>query len=167
MEAVPKLLRLTAIHSGQLVNLAELGGRLGLNRLTAGRYLALLEQLFLVERVPAWHASEFRRMVKAPKLHAVDTGLMCALAGNHPSEVAPQSSGLRVAAGVVRPQVAGRPPFRDVITFPGSAITIRPSSTTNSPFTNTWSIPVECWCGCVNVAWSVMVSRSKTTRSAQ
>ena len=84
MEAVPKLLRLTAIHSGQLVNLAELGGRLGLNRLTAGRYLALLEQLFLVERVPAWHASEFRRMVKAPKLHAVDTGMMCALRGITP-----------------------------------------------------------------------------------
>lgn len=81
VEAMSKLLRLTAILSGQLVNLAELGGRLGLNRITAGRYLGLLEQLFLVERIPAWHASEFRRLVKTPKMHVVDTGMACALRG--------------------------------------------------------------------------------------
>ena len=55
VEAMTKLLRLTAVLSGQLVNLTDLGGRLGLNRLTAGKYLALLEQLFLVERVPGMH----------------------------------------------------------------------------------------------------------------
>ena len=76
-----KLLRLTAVLSGQLVNLTDIGGRLGLNRLTAGKYLALLEQLFLVERVPAWHAAEVTRLVKTPKLHAVDTGMMCAVRG--------------------------------------------------------------------------------------
>ena len=81
VEAMARLLRLTAVLSGQLVNLADLGGRLGLNRLTAGKYLALLEQLFLVERIPAWHAAEATRLVKTPKLHAVDTGLMCAVRG--------------------------------------------------------------------------------------
>ncbi len=80
-EGVTKLLRLAAILSGQLVNLTDLGGRLGLNRLTAGKYLALLEQLFLVERISAWHAGELTRMVKTPKMHAVDTGMMCALRG--------------------------------------------------------------------------------------
>ena len=81
VEAMSRLLRLTAVLSGQLVNLADLGGRLGLSRITAGKYLALLEQLFLVERLPAWHASEYRRLVKTPKIHAVDTGMMCALRG--------------------------------------------------------------------------------------
>ncbi len=81
VEAMTRLLRLTAVLSGQLVNLADLGGRLGLSRITAGKYLALLEQLFLVERLPAWHASEYRRLVKTPKIHAVDTGMMCALRG--------------------------------------------------------------------------------------
>ena len=76
-----KLLKLTAIVSGQLVNLTDLGGRLGLNRLTAGRYLTLLEQLFLVRLLPSWHANGFARMVKTPKIHAVDTGMMCALRG--------------------------------------------------------------------------------------
>lgn len=81
VEAISRLLRLTAVLSGQLVNLAALGGSLGLNRITVGKYLALLEQLFLIERLPAWHASEYRRLVKTPKMHAVDTGMMCALRG--------------------------------------------------------------------------------------
>ncbi len=50
------------------------------------------------------------------------------------------------------PQAAGRPHFRDVITRPGTAIRISPSSTTNSPPTSTWSMPVECWCGSTKVA---------------
>ena len=77
----PQLLRLTAVLSGRLINLTELGAKLGLNRITARRYLALLEQIFLVERIPAWRASEFRRLVKTPKMYAVDTGMMCALRG--------------------------------------------------------------------------------------
>lgn len=81
VDAMSQLLRLTAVLSGRLVNLTELGGKLGLNRITARRYLALLEQLFLVERIAAWRASEFKRLVKTPKLHAVDTGMMCALRG--------------------------------------------------------------------------------------
>ncbi len=81
MEAMARLLQLVAVFSGKLVNLTELGGRLGLNRPTIGRYLALLEQLFLVERLPAWHAHEYKRLVKTPKMHAADTGMMCALRG--------------------------------------------------------------------------------------
>ena len=75
------VLRLTAVVSGQLANFTDLGGRLGLNRVTAKKYLALLEQLFLVERVPAWHAAEFTRLVRTPKLHGADTGMMCAVRG--------------------------------------------------------------------------------------
>lgn len=45
LEAMARLLQLVAVFSGKLVNLTALGGRLGLHRLTAGRYLALLEQL--------------------------------------------------------------------------------------------------------------------------
>ena len=81
VEAISKLLRLAAVLSGWLVNLADLGGKLGLNRVTVGRYLGLLEPLFLVEPIPAWHASEFRRLVKTPKMHVVDTDMMCALRG--------------------------------------------------------------------------------------
>ena len=81
IDSMHRLLRLTALLSGQLINLTTLGGKLGLSRITAGRYLALLEQLFLVERIPAWYSNESKRLVKTPKLHTVDTGMMCALRG--------------------------------------------------------------------------------------
>ncbi len=76
-----KLLKLTAFYAGKLVNFTELGGKLGLDHLTIKKYMALLEQLFLVGQLPAWHSNEYKRLVKTPKLHSVDTGLMCAARG--------------------------------------------------------------------------------------
>ncbi len=76
-----KLLKLTAFYAGKLVNFTELGRKLGLDHLTIKKYLTLLEQLFLVEQLPAWHSNEYKRLVKTPKLHSVDTGLMCAARG--------------------------------------------------------------------------------------
>ena len=79
--AMTELLKLTAIHTGKLVNLTELGNRLELDRQTVKRYMALLERLFLVELLPAWHTNEYKRLVKTPKMHAVDTGMTCAIRG--------------------------------------------------------------------------------------
>jgi inorganic triphosphatase YgiF len=45
------------------------------------RYLALLEALFLVHRLPAWSANLGKRLVKAAKLHVGDTGLASHLIG--------------------------------------------------------------------------------------
>jgi len=76
-----KLLKLTAFYAGKLVNFTELGNKLGLDRLTIKKYMALLEQLFLVEQLPAWHTNEYKRLIKTPKLHSIDTGMMCAVRG--------------------------------------------------------------------------------------
>jgi predicted AAA+ superfamily ATPase len=80
-DLMAKLLKLTAFYAGKLVNLTELGSKIGLDRLTIKKYMALLEQLFLVEQLPAWHSNEYKRLVKTPKLHSVDTGMMCAVRG--------------------------------------------------------------------------------------
>jgi len=73
------LLKLTAFYSGKLVNLTELANKLDLDRLTIKKYLGLLENLFLLKHLPAWHSNEYKRLVKTPKLHLIDTGLMCAI----------------------------------------------------------------------------------------
>ena len=73
------LLRLIGMQTGQLVNYAELGRKLGLNQVTVNKYLALLGQLFLVEKLPGWHFREDRRLTKSPKMHIADTGLACAV----------------------------------------------------------------------------------------
>jgi predicted AAA+ superfamily ATPase len=49
-----RLLKLTAFYAGKLVNLTELGNKPGLDRLTIKKYMALLEQLFLVEQLAVW-----------------------------------------------------------------------------------------------------------------
>ena len=80
-ESMSKLVKLTAYYVGKLVNLSEQGNKIGLNRNTFKNYLSLLEQLFLVEKLPAWHSNEYKRLIKTPKLHFLDTGILCAIRG--------------------------------------------------------------------------------------
>jgi predicted AAA+ superfamily ATPase len=42
---------------------------------------AALERLFLIRTLPAWHTNAARRLVKAPKVHVVDSGLASTLVG--------------------------------------------------------------------------------------
>lgn len=79
--ALPNLLRLLAARTSGLLNLADVARDAGLPHATATRYLALLESVFLVHRLPAWSPNLGTRLVKAPKLHLVDSGLACHLAG--------------------------------------------------------------------------------------
>ncbi len=74
-----RLIEYTAAAAGQLLNLTELGSRLGVDSKTVDRWLTLLEQMFLVRRVRAWHRNALRRLVKTPKLHFLDSGLLAAL----------------------------------------------------------------------------------------
>jgi len=80
-QLMSKLIKLIAFYSSKLINTTELGNKIGLDRLTVKKYLALLEQLFLLETLPAWHSNEYKRLTKKPKLHLVDTGMICALRG--------------------------------------------------------------------------------------
>lgn len=79
IEALPRLMELAAAQTGQLFNLSELAGPFQLSRPTIGDYVTLLEQVFLIHRVPSWHSNRISRLVKAPKLHVGDTGIACAV----------------------------------------------------------------------------------------
>lgn len=72
---------LCAGRTAQEVNLSTLGADAGVSHVTAGAWLAALEGSFLVVRVPSWHANARKRLVKAPKLHWLDSGLVCHLLG--------------------------------------------------------------------------------------
>jgi hypothetical protein len=76
---IPQLMAILAMMSGQLLNLSQIGGQLGLNVHTAEKYIGILEKLFLVRRLPAWGRNELSRLVKTPKLHFLDAGLHSAL----------------------------------------------------------------------------------------
>ncbi len=74
-------LKLCAAHTAQELNLSALGGDAGVSHNTANTWLSVLEASFLCFRLPAWHKNLKKQIVKAPKLHFFDAGLVCYLLG--------------------------------------------------------------------------------------
>lgn len=79
LQLMPRLLRILAQHSGQLVNYSQLGAALGLTHVTTQKYARIFEQLFLTRTLPPWSNNELSRLIKTPKLHFLDSGLLAAL----------------------------------------------------------------------------------------
>ncbi len=71
--------RLCAGRTAQEINLSKLGGDAGVSHNTARQWLSVLEAGYLVQRLPAWHTNQRKQIVKAPKLHFIDSGLACYL----------------------------------------------------------------------------------------
>jgi hypothetical protein len=78
---VAALLQMAAPHASQLTNLSELGRALAMDHKSIDTYLRVLEQLFLIRRIQPWSRNELARVVKTPKLHFLDSGLLTALRG--------------------------------------------------------------------------------------
>ncbi len=74
-------LKLCAGRTAQEINLSKLGSDAGVSHNTARAWLSVLETSFIIHRLPAWHANIRKQIVKAPKLHFFDTGLLCYLLG--------------------------------------------------------------------------------------
>lgn len=78
IERAPQLatmIRLLAARSGQLVAAGSLESELQLSRPTVARYLRLLEEVFLIKRVPGWSRNLGIRATATPKLVFVDSGI--------------------------------------------------------------------------------------------
>ena len=114
-QVTQKLLRMMAALNGQQWNASELGRSMGVNYQTVTRYVDFIEGAFLLRRLPAFHANLSKRLVKAPKIHWCDTGLLHATLGidsddalrHHPavgasweSFVVEQALGMLAALGV-------------------------------------------------------------------
>ena len=75
------LIRLLAARSGQLLVVNTVGSEAGLPASTVHRYVALLEEVFLIKRIPAWSRNVSTRAVGTPKLAFVDSGIAANLLG--------------------------------------------------------------------------------------
>ena len=78
---LPKFVRLLAEHSGQLVNYSQFGGSINVSHKTGQRYVALLEQVFLVATLQPWYSNALKRIAKTPKLHFLDSGVLATTRG--------------------------------------------------------------------------------------
>jgi predicted AAA+ superfamily ATPase len=79
LEELPSVLSAVALRSRGPINRSGLSQDLGIPNSTIERYLVLLERVFLVRRLAAWHSRIGPRLVKAPKLLIPDSGLLCRL----------------------------------------------------------------------------------------
>jgi predicted AAA+ superfamily ATPase len=73
------LIRLLAARSGLLVAPGSLESDLQISRPTVARYMRLLEEVFLVKRIPGWSRNLGTRATAAPKLIYVDSGIAARL----------------------------------------------------------------------------------------
>lgn len=91
-DSMSRLMELLACRTASLLNINSLAQDLGIQRPTAEKYLTILERLFLIRRLPAWHRNQAKRLIKTPKIHLVDSGLAATLAKLNPDGWLTQSS---------------------------------------------------------------------------
>lgn len=76
-----RMMTMLAHGQGGLTNSTQLGASLGVTFGTVQRYLDILEQTFLLRRLPPYFANIGKRLVKSPRLYLRDTGLVHHLLG--------------------------------------------------------------------------------------
>lgn len=86
LSAFQAFMEMCAGHSGQLINLTQVGADCGVTHNTSRSWLSVLEAAFLVWRLRPLHSNLRKRLVKTPKLYFYDTGLLCYLLGIHQPE---------------------------------------------------------------------------------
>ena len=71
-----KLWTMLAHVNGGLWNASQLAASLGVSYHTVNRHVDVLEQAFLIRKLPPYHANIGKRLVKSPKVYFRDTGLL-------------------------------------------------------------------------------------------
>ena len=81
LQAFSGFLKLCAGRTAQEINLSKLGSDAGVSHNTARSWLSVMETSYIIHRLPAWHTNIRKQVVKTPKLHFFDSGLVCYLLG--------------------------------------------------------------------------------------
>ena len=81
-DRIVDLLRLLAFQIGQEVSLAELASNLALNRQTVGRYLDLLEKVFVIFKVSGFSRNLRKEITKNSRYYFFDNGVRNSLIQN-------------------------------------------------------------------------------------
>ena len=81
-ELLVGLLKALALQVGSQVSFAELAGLLKVSSVTIERYITLLEQAFIIFRLPAFSRNLRTEIAKSRKIYFYDCGLRNALIGN-------------------------------------------------------------------------------------
>ncbi len=81
LHSFSNFIKLAAGRTAQEINRSAIGGDAGISHNTVRSWLSVLETSFLLLQLSAWHNNLRKQITKAPKLHFIDSGLVCALLG--------------------------------------------------------------------------------------
>ncbi|MCK5798932.1 MAG: ATP-binding protein [Deltaproteobacteria bacterium] len=81
LQSFERFMRLVAARTGSELNLTSLASDAGISQPTAKRWISSLSTGFLIALLPPHFANYRKRLRKRPKLHVLDTGLVCYLLG--------------------------------------------------------------------------------------
>jgi predicted AAA+ superfamily ATPase len=73
---MPQLLHVIATRVGAILNYSNLAVECQIPVTSFRRYLALLQNLFLLHAIPAWSLNLGKRLIKSPKIYFVDTAIL-------------------------------------------------------------------------------------------
>lgn len=76
IDAYKRFVQMLASSSGDQINLSAFSRSLDVSQTTVKNYLEIVEGTFLWRRIPSWQKNVNKRIVKTPKGHLRDTGLI-------------------------------------------------------------------------------------------
>lgn len=79
MDKFMNMYRLCMLRSGNIFNKNELQKECGLDNKTFDSYFSVLEYTYQVGKLQPFFKNELKRVVKSPKIYAIDTGVLCHL----------------------------------------------------------------------------------------
>jgi predicted AAA+ superfamily ATPase len=81
LETFRRFMSLLATRHGAVLNMSEFSAPLGVSVPTVSRWLDILETSGLILRLPPFFENVGKRLIKAPKIYWLDSGLVCHLLG--------------------------------------------------------------------------------------
>jgi len=76
-----RFMRLLAVRNGQVLNRADLARDTGISVKAAADWMSVLERSNVIHLLEPYYSNIGKRIVKSPKVHFLDTGLVCFLLG--------------------------------------------------------------------------------------
>jgi uncharacterized protein len=82
IEGFSRFLFVMAAKNGEFIDYAKLGSQASITQKTATRFFEILEDTLIIQRLPAFANSDFKRLVQHPKFYFFDVGVLNGLLNN-------------------------------------------------------------------------------------
>jgi len=87
LDGFDRFIHLAAAQTGQELNFASLAADCGVSQNTVKQWISVLRTSMLISLLPPFYNNYRKRLRKRPKLHFLDTGLVCYLLGIRSAEI--------------------------------------------------------------------------------